>query len=119
MSLRQIVLGEIAYARSGDKGMDANIGVIAFTDEGYAFLTQALSADVVLGFIRSLGPERVTRYELPNLRAFNFMCHGVLAGGASLSLRTDTQGKVLGQLLLELPLMVPEAQWQRLRGDNP
>lgn len=109
MSLRWIVLGDIADARSGDKGGDANIGVLAHTAEGYAFLVSALTSQRVLEFIRPFGAERVVRYELPNLDALNFVCHGVLAGGASLSLRTDTQGKILGQLLLEIPLEIPEA----------
>lgn len=104
----RVLLGDLAYARSGDKGGDANIGVIAFTEEGYAFLEQALTAEIVLEFIRPLGVKRVTRYTLPNLEAFNFICCGVLAGGASLSLRSDAQGKALGQALLELPMELPE-----------
>lgn len=118
MTLKSIVLGDIAYARSGDKGGDANIGVIAYTAEGYNFLIGAVSSQVVLGFIRPLGAERVTRYELPNLGALNFVCQGVLAGGASLSLRTDAQGKVLGQMLLEMPLEIPEGLWEMCRGDG-
>lgn len=119
MSTRWIALGDIADARSGDKGGDANIGVLAHTADGYSFLVNALTSDRVLDFIKSYGVERVVRYELPNLAALNFVCHGVLAGGASLSLRTDTQGKILGQLLLEMPLEIPETLWNRYRRAQP
>lgn len=113
--MTQIVLRQIAYARSGDKGSDANIGVIARLPKYYPFLVETLTAQLVEDFIRPLGARRVVRYELPNLSALNFICCGVLAGGASLSLRTDAQGKVLGQALLELPLEIVniEEAWMR------
>lgn len=97
-------LGQIAYARSGDKGNDANIGVIAYTPEGYIKLERLLTPERVKAFFRHLHPGEVIRYELPNLGALNFVCKGILGGGAGLSLRTDAQGKALGQQLLELEL---------------
>src|SRR5437867_7352381 len=93
----QIRLGEIAYARSGDKGSSANVGVIARTPQGFALLRSHLSAARVEKFFKPLGVRKVIRYELPNLCALNFLLPGVLAGGASRSLRTDAQGKTLGQ----------------------
>src|SRR4051812_14651769 len=93
-----IRLGDIAHARSGDKGASANVGVIARTPAGYAFLQNELTAARVESFFLAMGVERVTRYELPNLLALNFVLTGILsAGGGSLSLRTDAQGKALGQ----------------------
>jgi len=103
---RQICLGEIAYARSGDKGSSANVGVIARTPEGFSFLRSYLTAARVVRFFKSLGVGKVIRYELPNLGALNFLLPGVLAGGASRSLRTDAQGKALGQALLEMKLTI-------------
>ncbi|GMV99740.1 MAG: hypothetical protein AMXMBFR84_08790 [Candidatus Hydrogenedentota bacterium] len=102
-------LGDIAYARSGDKGSGANVGVIAYTAEGYAFLVEHLPGHVVEQFFKPMGCGVVERFELPNLGAFNFLIAGVLAGGGSRSLRIDAQGKAIGQILLEMPIsMEPE-----------
>lgn len=97
-------LGDIAHARSGDKGSSANVGVIAYTPKGYAFLQQTLTEERVAEYFKPLGPTKVTRYELPNLGALNFVLEGVLAGGGSRSLRVDAQGKALGQAILEMML---------------
>ena len=108
MKLRKIRLGEIAYARSGDKGSSANIGVIAKTEECYAVMLEHLTAARVAEFLGPMGARGVTRFQLPNLGALNFVLEGVLAGGGSRSLRIDAQGKALGQALLEIELEVPE-----------
>lgn len=104
---RTVRLGRIAYARSGDKGTNANVGVIAYTSTGYKVLAERLSEAAVRHYFRSLGARDVRRYELPNLGALNFVLHGVLDGG-SLALRVDAQGKALGQAILEMPIDVPE-----------
>jgi hypothetical protein len=104
----RVRLGDIAYARSGDKGAAANVGVIARTPAAYEFLRRELSAEAVGRFFRPLGVGRVVRYELPNLAALNFLLPDVLDGGGSLSLRTDAQGKALGQAILEMQLDVPD-----------
>jgi hypothetical protein len=102
-----IYLKDIAHARSGDKGDHANIGVIAYTREGHAFLERELTAEKVKDWFHTLRPAQVERYELPKLPGFNFLLRNVLGGGASDSLRTDTQGKVLATALLEMPLRSP------------
>ena len=99
-------LKELAYARSGDKGSNVNIGVIAYTHENYIFLKERLTEEMVASYFASLGIRRVKRYELPNLLAFNFMLYGALAGGGSVSLRIDAQGKALGQAILQMSLEV-------------
>ena len=104
----EISLGEIAYARSGDKGSSANIGVIAFTEAGYEFLKYYLNSRVVQEYFSPLNPVKTFRYELPNLLALNFVLEGVLEGGGSRSLRVDSQGKVLGQAILELKIKIPK-----------
>lgn len=101
-------LREIACARSGDKGNNANIGVIAYTEKGYHFLKDYLLAEKVLNYFKPLGVQQVIRYELPNLGAFNFVLIEALDGGGSRSLRIDAQGKALGQALLEMPISIPE-----------
>jgi hypothetical protein len=107
MAIHTRRLADVAYARSGDKGSSANIGVIAYSPAAFAFLQQSLTADVVKNFFRSMGVGSVARYELPNLNALNFVLTDVLAGGGSRSLRIDAQGKTLGAAILEMPLNVP------------
>jgi len=102
-----IRLGEIAHARSGDKGNDANIGVIAKTPQGYEFLGQVLTEVRIAEFFLPLKPRQVQRFELPGIGAYNFVLHDVLAGGASRSLRIDSQGKLLGLAVLEMELPTP------------
>jgi hypothetical protein len=102
-----IRLKDIAHGRSGDKGDHANIGIIAYTREGHAYLARELTAERVRDWFHALGPSRVERFELPGLPAFNFVLRNVLGGGASDSLRTDTQGKVLATALLEMPMAEP------------
>ncbi len=103
-----ISLKEIAHARSGDKGTGANVGVIAYTAAGYAFLEQELTPERLTEHLHELKPEGVQRYPLPGIRAFNFVLPGILDGGASRSLRIDSQGKVLALAVLEMQLPHPE-----------
>ena len=105
---KTIRLGEVAHARSGDKGNHANIGVVAYTSEGSRFLCRELTAERVQQFFQTLGVREVERFELPKVGALNFLLRDALGGGASGSLRIDTQGKVLGQAILELQLPEPD-----------
>ena len=97
-------LSDIAHGRSGDKGNHANIAIIAYTPAGFAWLRQHLTAKAVQNYFHSLNPSRVVCYEAANLLAVNFVLYNVLAGGASRSLRVDTQGKTLALALLRMPL---------------
>lgn len=97
-----IPLREIAFARSGDKGSSANIAVFGRTPAAYRWLRKHLTDEVVEAYFRPLGVRRVTRYDVPNLEALNFVLADILAGGGSRSLRIDSQGKTLGMALLEL-----------------
>jgi hypothetical protein len=99
-------LKELAYARSGDKGSNVNIGVIAYSREDYLFLKTHLTEERVAQYFSPLGSREVKRFDLPNLLAFNFVLYGALEGGGSVSLRTDAQGKALGQALLQMPFEV-------------
>jgi hypothetical protein len=103
-----IRLGQIAHARSGDKGAGANVGVIAFTPVGYELLRERLTVEAVEQFFAPMRPGKVTRYEMPNIGALNFVLSEILDGGGSLSLRIDAQGKGLGQVILEMPIDVPD-----------
>ncbi len=101
-------LREIAFARSGDKGSSANIAVFGRTTAAYQWLREHLTEGAVEAHFRPLGVGRVTRYDVPNLEALNFVLAGVLAGGGSRSLRIDAQGKALGMALLELQVDYPQ-----------
>lgn len=111
-----IELRQIAHARSGDKGNHANIGVIAYTPAGFDFLRRTLTAERVAEYFAGLRPSKVLRYELPKILALNFVLYDVLAGGASQSLRIDTQGKLLGTAIGELELPEPDDLAAMLRG---
>lgn len=105
--MTRIQLHRLAHARSGDKGDTANIGVIAYTPLIYRFLKDHLTADRVADHFSGMIEGRVERYELDNLDALNFLLHGALGGGGTMSLMTDAQGKVYSTALLRLELDVP------------
>lgn len=112
MSTKTIKLSEIAFARSGDKGSGANVGIAAYTPDGYDVMLEVLTADKVKEFFSSMGVREVKRYEMPILGAFNFTLAEILDGGGSRSLRIDAQGKALGQALLEMDIEIPEARYK-------
>lgn len=103
-----IRLSDIAHGRSGDKGNHANVAVIAYTAMGFAWLREHLTAAVVQQYFASMQPSRVERFEAANVLGLNFVLHNVLAGGASRSLRIDTQGKTLALALLQMELPRPD-----------
>ena len=99
-----VPLSTIAHGRSGDKGNHANVAVIAYTAAGFDWLQAHLTADVVAKYFAPLGASRVERFEAANVRGLNFVLYDALAGGASRSLRSDTQGKTLALALLAMPI---------------
>jgi len=115
MKITTTSLASIAHARSGDKGNHANIAILAYTDAGFRWMQEHLTAEVVQRYFASLNPSRVVRYEAANVRGFNFVLYDVLAGGASRSLRVDTQGKTLGLALLHMEIQ-PGPDWKFMWG---
>src|SRR5258707_421545 len=103
----QNTLTQIAHGRSGDKGNHANVAVIAYTAAGFAWLREHLTAEIVHAYFAPLNPSRVERFEAVNLNALNFMLYDALAGGASRSLRSDTQGKTYALALLQMMIDAP------------
>lgn len=97
-------LKDIAYARSGDKGPHANIGVLAIHEKDYEKLLSYLTEERVKKYFSALNPTKVIRYPMPNLQAINLILENALDEGASLNLRIDAQGKALGQILLEMEM---------------
>jgi hypothetical protein len=100
----KVPLSKIAHTRSGDKGDTANIGVIAYRQEDYPILLREVTAERVKQFFGELVLGEVTRYELPNLGALNFLLDQALGGGGTVSLRIDAQGKTLGAALLGMEI---------------
>ena len=99
----------LAYGRSGDKGDSANIGVLARRPEFVPLLRAQLSAEAVKQYLAHFLRGKVERFEIPGLHGFNFLLHEALGGGGMASLRYDPQGKMLAQILMDLPLQVPLA----------
>lgn len=106
--MTHLPLLRLAHARSGDKGDTANVGVIAYSAEAYAFLKERLTAELVADHFAEMIEGPVERFELDNLGALNFLLHGALGGGGTTSLMTDAQGKVYSTALLRLELEVPD-----------
>ena len=97
-------LVELAHARSGDKGDTANVGVIALKPEYYPVLVREVTAERVARHFAGMLTGGVERFELPNLHALNFLLHGALGGGGTISLKTDAQGKTLSTALLRMEI---------------
>lgn len=107
--MRKIPLKEIAHTRSGDKGNTVNIGVFAKKDEYYPLLLDQLTEEKIKEFFKDLVLGEVTRYELPNIAALNFVCTEALDGGGSSSMRVDNLGKCFGSNMLRYEMEVPES----------
>ena len=110
----KVRLVHIAHARSGDKGDTANVGLIAIRREWYPVLERYVTRDRVAEHFRGMISGDVVRFELSNLAALNFLLHGALDGGGTLSLKTDAQGKVFSTALLRMTIDVPDEEAQRL-----
>lgn len=108
MTPKRVRLLELAHARSGDKGDTANVGLIALRPEYYPVLEGEVTAQQVARHFEGMITGQVVRYELANLHALNFLLHGALGGGGTLSLKTDAQGKVYSTALLRMEIDVPE-----------
>jgi hypothetical protein len=103
-------LHDVAHARAGDKGDTSTLTVIPYADEDYDWLVRTLSAQRVRAHLAGFVRGEVTRFELPNLAALQFVCRQSLGGGVTTSLAVDTHGKGMSSRLLALELP---------RGDRP
>lgn len=97
-------LFEIAHSRAGDKGNIVNLSLIPFDEADYEFLYERVTAEVVKKHLQGIVEGKVIRYELPNMKAFNFVCYDSLLGGVTTSLAIDAHGKSLSSALLELEI---------------
>lgn len=104
----------LAVGRSGDKGNAANIGIIARQPDYLPWLRASLTPEAVGAFFAHTGATKVERYEVPGIHALNFLLHDALGGGGVASLRIDPQGKAFAQMLMDIPIGVPQAFADRI-----
>jgi len=95
---------DLAHSRAGDKGDTSNISVIAYDEAGWEILRRQLTSDVVMRAFAHIAKGPVHRYELPKLRALNFVIERALGGGVTRSLAQDVHGKSLSSLMLTIEL---------------
>ncbi|MFL5241859.1 MAG: hypothetical protein ACJ8FY_07105 [Gemmataceae bacterium] len=117
-SQNSATLSDIAHGRSGDKGNHANVAVLAYTPKGYDWLREHLTVERVAAYFASFGPSKVVRFEAPNLLGLNFLLYDVLGGGASQSLRVDSQGKTMALALLSMTIDRPPDYEEMLREEK-
>ena len=110
----KVKLIKLAHARSGDKGDTANVGLIALREESYSILVREVTAARVKEHFKGICNGEVERFELPNLGALNFLLHGSLGGGGTLSLMTDAQGKTFSTALLRMEIDVTDDEAMKL-----
>ena len=104
----KVLLKNIAHGRSGDKGDAANVGIIAYDDKGFEIIKKHLSVERVKKHFEGVCFGKVERFELPNIKALNFLLHNTLGGGGTVSLKHDAQGKTLAAALLRMEVQTNE-----------
>ena len=102
----KIKLIDIAHGRSGDKGDAANVGIVAYYDKGYEIIKKHLTTERVKKHFEGICFGKVERFEMPNIRALNFLLHNTLGGGGTVSLKHDAQGKTLAAALLKMEIEI-------------
>lgn len=114
----KVKLQHVAHARSGDKGNTSNIAVFAYTPEFYLLLKEQLTQDKFKRFYGDAITGPVTRYDIDNIHAMNFVCEGALGGGVSRSLCLDNYGKALSAAILGFEIEIPAHLEASLRGQE-
>ena len=104
----KVKLQHVAHTRSGDKGNTSNIAVFAYAPELYPLLKEQLTEEKFKNFYGDAITGTITRYDVDNIHAMNFVCQGALGGGVSRSLCLDNYGKALSAAILGFELEVPE-----------
>ena len=100
----KIKLYDIAHSRAGDKGNTLTLSLIPYKNEDYPLLREKVTAEAVKQHLQAIVAGKITRYELPNLPALQFVCENALLGGVTTSLTMDTHGKSLSYALLEMEI---------------
>ena len=106
-------VADLAHGRSGDKGDTCNVGLVAYDAECYTLLREQVTAERVAEHFGDLVRGTVTRYEMPNIHALNFVLTRALDGGGTMSLRSDHLGKVMYTWLLRMSIHAPNVESRR------
>ena len=112
----KIFLGQIAHARSGDKGSSSNVGLIFYSDDVYDWAKTYITEKRVKEHFKSIVKGDVKQYEMDNLQALNFILGDSLGGGGSESLLNDAQGKTHGQALLLMEVELPDSLSDKVKS---
>ncbi|WP_394138197.1 AtuA-related protein [Cytobacillus oceanisediminis] len=102
--MKKVKLFEIAHSRTGDKGNTLNFSLIPYNDDHYQVLAEQVTAEKVKDHLNQIIKGKVTRYDLPKIKAFNFVCEEALLGGVTTSLAIDTHGKTISSAVLEMEI---------------
>ncbi|WP_010281211.1 AtuA-related protein [Bacillus timonensis] len=104
--MKKVKLIDIAHSRTGDKGNTLNISLIPYKEGDYEWLSSSVTAEKVKNHLNTIIKGKVTRYDLSNIKAFNFVCEDSLMGGVTTSVAIDTHGKSISSALLEMEIEV-------------
>ena len=110
----KVVLSDISYARSGDKGRNSNVGICFDNEEVYRWAKKYLTNDRIKKYFKSIVKGKVIRYDLNNIFALNFILEDSLGGGGSETLFNDAQGKTYGQALLMMEVDLPDELYKKV-----
>lgn len=102
--MKKVKLIDVAHSRTGDKGNTLNFSLIPYNEDHYQWLAKQVTAKKVKEHLNHIIKGKVTRYELPNIKAFNYVCEESLLGGVTTSLALDTHGKSISSALLEMEI---------------
>ncbi|GLB60253.1 AtuA-related protein [Cytobacillus sp. NCCP-133] len=106
--MKKVKLIDIAHSRTGDKGNTLNFSLIPYNEKHYHTLADQVTAETVKDHLNHIVKGSITRYNLPNIKAFNFVCEEALLGGVTTSLAIDTHGKSLSSAVLEMEIMIED-----------
>jgi hypothetical protein len=106
-AVQRAALGRIAYARSGDKGGNSNIGIWAANPKAWPWLRQALSTEMLRRLLPQAQGLDIVRHEFPRIHAVHFIVRGLLGQGGSTNLKVDQVGKAVGEFVLARQLEIP------------
>lgn len=106
--MSKVLLKELAYTRSGDKGDISNVGILAFGKDNFEILRKQVTPQRVKEHYRDLVKGEVEVYEMPNINALQVVMHNALGGGATRTLRWDETGKSMCLAMLYMEIEVPD-----------
>ena len=113
--MKRVKLREVAHARSGEKGNNSNVTIVAYEERDYPLLCEQVTLAAMTRLYGPITKGRITRYEVPSIGALNFVLEDVLEGGRSRTLAFDESGKALSSLALTLDVQVPANYVERSR----